>query len=348
LLELVDNENIKRELTRNLCEIFLFYNSDTIGRIPILIYPSEEIKYDKEKMYIINIHTVWFIDLENGLSSEHTELEYGDKIYFAEKYKLKSRIKQLNYSDSEEKYFFGEIIIIVVVPINFTILGRDLLKLLSEGIISHFEFSIYYLIESEMLKSEKIKTAKIMDKIGKGEKIKNQIKILINNSYDKIFSNIIEQKSATIIKEQKAISYCSFRDLDVNYIISYLEDGTQSIIKVFKPNKYFKEKGSIQDRIEILSLNVEENGRELEILVQNQYKVILNEVLVKIIHVKEFFEEEIMNERVDFWTPQEEILIISPIIPTLNEYIFLILENQNNERIFEKKINCHSINKIRF
>ena len=76
-------------------------------------------------------------------------------------------------------------------------------------------------------------------------------------------------------------------------------------------------------------------------MVHNKTDKEYNDVRVKITHVKEFFEKEVMDQIIDIWFPQEDLLFISPILPTITEYLFFIIDDKNKERLLSKKIDTN-------
>lgn len=161
--------------------------------MPILIYPSDNIRNDTDKMRPINIHGIWHLGIEEKTQSEQIGLRYRGKIYLATKMFLNSRIKTVHLSDYKEVFNPRIIVIILALPINLANFGGYLLDKLSESIMLRFEFSLYQLIESEIAKREKIRTLKIEEQIKKGENIKKNIRNLIGNICYQFFSNIIDQ-----------------------------------------------------------------------------------------------------------------------------------------------------------
>jgi len=65
--------------------------------------------------------------------------------------------------------------------------------------------------------------------------------------------------------------------------------------------------------------------------------------------VKEFFEKEVMNQDIDFWFPQEELVFVTPIIPHIEEYLVSIEKKDSNgdhKKILNQRIDIKIINKI--
>lgn len=176
----------------DICEIYMFYANNIWGRLPILIYPSEDIKHDADKMLPINIHGIWHLGIEEKTPSEQIGLRYRGKIYLANKMFLNSRIKTVHLSDYKEVFNPRIIVIILALPINLSNFGGYLLDKLSESIMLRFEFSLYQLIESEIAKREKIRTLKIEEQIKKGENVKKKIRNLIGNICYQFFSYILD------------------------------------------------------------------------------------------------------------------------------------------------------------
>ena len=56
-----------------------------------------------------------------------------------------------------------------------------------------------------------------------------------------------------------------------------------------------------------------------------------------------------MNQEIDLWFPQEELLFVSPIVPHIDEYLFSISQqdgNGNFQKILTQRIDLKIINKI--
>ncbi len=58
---------------------------------------------------------------------------------------------------------------------------------------------------------------------------------------------------------------------------------------------------------------------------------------------KEFFEKEVLNEKVEKCLPEEELLFITPVIKNTNNYLFSIIEEHSNRTIFSNKIDLELI-----
>ena len=99
----------------------------------------------------------------------------------------------------------------------------------------------------------------------------------------------------------------------------------------------------------INNINFIEISNEIEVTVQNNTEKELKNISITISHVKEYFEKEVMNQEVDFWFPQEELLFVSPIVPHIDEYLFSIKQGVgegNGQKILTKRIDLKLINKI--
>ena len=214
-----------------------------------------------------------------------------------------------------------------------------------DGIKEQFGSEIYKVIESEIAQEEIIKTPKIKEVIKEGTKVKVLLRDMIDKAYKEYFAKTIRHSNDKSIKKQKAISFLMLKGIDFSHIIG--EDGEEfSNIKLFDPTKNGHEAFSFENPFDINSINLIEDSQEIEILVQNNTNKDFKDITIKITHVKEFFEKEIMEQTIDVWFPKEELIFISPIIPHIDEYLFFILEEQNNEKLLSKKIDLNLLNRI--
>ena len=56
-----------------------------------------------------------------------------------------------------------------------------------------------------------------------------------------------------------------------------------------------------------------------------------------------------MNQEVEFWFPQEELLFVSPIVPHIDEYLFSVKKEDgsgNTQKVLTQRIDLKVINKI--
>ncbi|MHA1763153.1 MAG: hypothetical protein ACTSYC_05260 [Promethearchaeota archaeon] len=253
----------------------------------------------------------------------------------AKKFLAKSRREKKRAGLKEETP--ETIVLILSMPNDLAIFGDDLIQQLHDAIRDNFEDKFFELIEGIIAKEEIIKTPAIMEKIKKSEIIKNELRKTIGRVGNNFFSRVIKQADASTIKKQKAISYLYLKGVDFSHIT--IENGTIPFnsIQLFDRNKKKTEEFKIEKPFFITNIEIDEESKELEILVRNNTKEEKKNITVKIIHIKDFFEKELMTLEIDEWYPEEELLFISPIIPHINEYLFFILSS-NGERILSKKI----------
>ena len=324
-----------------LCETLLFYFDETIGHVPLLICPENALDDDSEKMRLIRYHPIWFLELKDKTTINRIDLEYCNQMYFAKKFIIESkRVKRR--AGSLQK--LGEIVVLIVVlPTDLDIFGGELLKLLKKKLINKFENSLYQVIESEIAKLEVIKTAKLINKIKKGDQIKEEIKAIINLTCEDYFSSVIKQTDETSFKLQKAISYLTFKGIDIDHIVINAQNESFSKIRLFDYDRVVQQKLGIKDQFKITNINIINNFQEIEVLVNNNSKKEFNDLIVRITYIKEFFEKEVLNEKVEKCLPEEELLFITPVIKYTNDYMFSITEEHTKRTIFSKKIDLELI-----
>ncbi len=337
----VKNNRIEKTL-EELCYVYILYFDESKGHVPLLIFPNEKLKDDKKFMRPIRYHPIWFLDVEESDVLDHIDLEFKGFTFFGKKILVHSnRIKRRAglKEDSPEI-----IIIIISLPDDLDIFGDELIKKITNLIIGEYENKLYIVIESEIAKEEIIKSPKRKEIINRGEEIKNDMRFKIRKTFKEHFSLEIREIDANTIKKQKAISFLALKGIDVSHIFKN-GDYTFSNIRLFEPLKKSEKEIKINKPFEINSISIIEDSNELEILAKNNAEKEYKNIIIKISHVKDFFEKEIMNQKIDNWYPKEELLFISPAIPHIDEYLFFLIEEENNERLLVRKINLESLRK---
>jgi len=323
-----------------LCYVYVLYFDEEKGHIPLIMFPNEDLKEDKSFMRPIKYHPIWFLEMEESEALDHIDLEYKGFTFFGKKFLAKSKREKRRAGLEEETP--ETIIIIISLPNDLDIFGDELIRQITELIRKKYEEQLYEVIECEIAREEVIKTPKIKQCIKEGQQTKDKIREDIRNTCKQFFSSVITETDSTSIRKQKAISFLSLKGIDVSHIMG---DSSFSNIKLFDPTKKAKGEISFKKPLEIMDIHIVEDSNELEILVNNNTDEKFENISVKITHVKEFFEKEIMNQTVEEWYPKEELLFISPIIPHIDEYLFFLVEEENNEKLLSKKIDIELLRK---
>ena len=333
---------------KNLFEgvVYVLYFDEERGHIPLLIYPqeTEKLKSNKKFMRPIKYHSIWFLDIDDGGVLDHIDVEYKGFTFFGKKFKTESRREKRRAGLETETP--ETIVVIVALPNDLEIFGDELIQIMTKEIRAKFENDLYKIIESEIAQEEIIKSPKIKEKLKEGTKIKVLLRDLIDNTYKDYFAKTIKQSDDTDLKKQKAISFLMLKGIDFSHITGVDGKSVFSNIKLFDPTKLAQEILTINNPFSISKIILIDDSQEMEILVENTTKKEFNRISVKITHVKEFFEKEIMNQSIDMWFPEEELIFISPIIPHINEYLFFIIDEEKNEKFLSKKIDLNLLGRI--
>ncbi len=345
MIEKIDEKKDGFSPFEGLCEIYLLFYDEVRGHIPLLICPDESIKDDEEKMRPINFHSIWFLNKKEDKGYENIDLEYGDKTYFASKVLLSSKRKKrragLNETSPEV------IVIIVTLPTNMNIFGDDLLNKMTTDIITNFKDSLPQVILSEIEKTElinfNIASPKIKKIIQEGEVVKETIRNQIKKTCLDYFSSVIKQKDLKSIKKQKAISFLSLKGIDINYLANNNKNITFTSMKLFDQNKISDQIFEIKTPFEISNISILKETNELEIMVKNNKEIEFNNLSIRIAHIQDYFERQILDHSIDFWYPNEDIVFTLPISPHKDEYIFLTIENSHNNKYLSKKIDLEHL-----
>ncbi|MFX1328081.1 MAG: hypothetical protein ACFE91_08060, partial [Promethearchaeota archaeon] len=300
---------------------------------------------NKKYMRPINYHPVWFLETEE---LDHIDLEYKGYTFFGKKFKTKSKREKRRAGLEEETP--ETIVIIVSLPVELEIFGDELIKKLANQLRDKFEDQFTEVIESEIVADNVIKTPKIQERISKGTKIKVFMRELIDNTVKDYFATAIEKKAESpSIKTQKAISYFALKGFEFSPSSSFRGTSDFEDVELFDFVKKSTEDIVSKLPISINKINFIENSQELEIMAKNNTNKELTHISITITHVKEYFEKEIMNQRVEFWFPQEELLFVSPVVPHIDEYLVTIKRQDSegeDQKILTQMIDLKTINKI--
>ena len=337
----INNTKSEKNPIEELCIVYVMYFDESKGHVPLLIYPDDKYKNDKKYMRPIKYHSIWFLPLDEQEALDHIDLEYKGFIFFGKKFLSYSKRKKRRAGLEEETP--ETIVIIVSLPNDIELFGDDLIRELTLKIRENFENELFKIIESEIAKDEIIKTEKIKEIIKNGTEVHHKLRDLIGKTVDNYFATVVHEIDIKSINQQKAISYLALKGVDVSYIFGPKGIEGFSNIKIFDPNKKAAKDYGSNKQFEIKNINVMEDSQEIEIMVKNTTDNEINNTTVNITHVKDYFEKELMNQEIELWFPEEELLFISPIIPHINEYLFFIKKDKEN--LLSKQINLNLLKK---
>ncbi len=342
MADLFDSSSVKKPF-EDLAVVYVMYFDEAQGHMPLLIYPDDQYRNNKKFMRPIKYHPIWFLTLDESDALDHIDLEFKGLTFFGKKFLTHSKRQKRRAGLEEETP--ETIVVILSLPDKIELFGDELIRLLTQAVQDKYKNKLFEIIDSEILKGEVIKSPKIKDRIEEGESIKKELRTEIETTTNKFFSDVIKNSDTTSIRMQKAIAYLAFKGIDVSHIYGKDYNGTFSNIQLFDPS--LKGEVNFVDKkpFMILKINIIEDSQELEILVQNNSLHAIKGTVVKINHLKEYFEKEVMIETIDVWDAQEELVFISPIIPYIDDYIFFIIDEVTNEKLLSKRIDLKLLKK---
>jgi len=289
----------------DLYEIYFLYFDEVRGHVPLITYPDESVKDDPDKMRMVTIHSIWFIDIKDQPMYDRINLEVSGRAFFAQKIMIPTtRIKKRAGIEEE---FIETYVLIVSIPVELDLFGSPLLDDLTFDVLKNFKEELYKLVESETLKTNIIKPPGVIEKIKEGDEVKERLKTVIGQSCEAYFSSAVSLSDAAAIKIQKAIAYLSLRGINVSQIMDGADKSALSNINLFEQSAGPKKALEITRPFIVSSIEHRKVQQELEILVKNATNTNIQQLVVKITYIKEFFEREIFEERISLWNPQEEI-----------------------------------------
>jgi len=342
LADLFDTSSEKTPF-EDLAVVYVMYFDEAQGHMPLLIYPDDQYRNNKKFMRPIKYHPIWFLTLDESDALDHIDLEFKGLTFFGKKFLTHSKREKRRAGLEEETP--ETIVVILSLPDKIELFGDELIRLLTQAVQDKYKDKLFEVINSEILKGEVIKTPNIKNRIEEGESIKKELRTEIETITNKFFSDVIKNSDTTSIRMQKAIAYLAFKGIDVSHIYGKDYDGTFSNIQLFDPSIIGEVNFVDKKPFIILKINIIEDSQELEILVQNNSLHAIKGTIVKINHLKEYFEKEVMIETIDVWDAQEELVFISPIIPYIDDYIFFIIDEVTNEKLLSKRIDLKLLKK---
>jgi len=242
---------------------------------------------------------------------DYIDLGYKDKLFFARKFL--TIFKKKRQKEGPEYDHFETIVLILALPEDLSIVGGELLVKITTEILANFEGLLYKIIKSESYKKEIIKNEKIKKLIREGDSLSKELWQLIDQVCFNFFSSILRKTDPSSIKQQKAISFFTLMGITNEKV------GSLAIQEIRKTDD--------KSEIEIKAIN-------------NSDKEILN-TSIKITHLKDYLEKEIMKEFIDVWYPNEELIIGFPVLPEENEYLLTIKKKE--DIMLSRKINLKLI-----
>ncbi|MFX0012366.1 MAG: hypothetical protein ACFE9R_18785 [Candidatus Hermodarchaeota archaeon] len=342
MAELFDSSSEKNPF-EDLAIVYVMYFDEAQGHMPLLIYPDDNYRNNKTFMRPIKYHPIWFLSLDESDALDHIDLEFKGYTFFGKKFLTRSKREKRRAGLEEETP--ETIVVILSLPDNIELFGDGLIRLLTQNIRDKYESKLFEIIDSEILKQELIKSPTVKKRIEKGESFKKELRTEIEVSTNTFFSDVIKNSDTTSIRMQKAIAYLAFKGIDVSHLDGKDYNGTFSNIQLFDPSVQGEVNFVDKKPFIILKINIIEDSQELEILVQNNSLHTIKGTIVKINHLKEYFEKEVMIETIDSWEAQEELVFISPIIPYVDDYLFFIIDEVSNEKLLSKRIDLKLLEK---
>jgi hypothetical protein len=336
LAELFGSSSSKKNPLEELAVVYVMYFDEAQGHMPLLIYPDDKYRNNKTFMRPIKYHPIWFLSLDESDALDHIDLEFKGYTFFGKKFLTKSKREKRRAGLKEETP--ETIVVVLSLPNNIELFGDELIRLLTQEVKVNYENKLFEIIDSEILKDEVIKSPNIKKRIEKGELIKKNLRDSIEKITNTFFSNVIKNSDTTSLRMQKAIAYLAFKGIDVSHIDSKDYNGAFSNIQLFDPKKKGEVNFIDKTPFIILKINIIEDSQELEILVQNNSLNAIKGTVVRINHLKEYFEKEVMIETIDVWDAQEELVFVSPIIQYIDDYLFFIIDEVTNEKLLSKRI----------
>ncbi|MFX1396672.1 MAG: hypothetical protein ACFFAS_06460 [Promethearchaeota archaeon] len=333
-----------KDLSDEYCYIYVMCFDEEKGHLPLITYPNEDFQESKKFMRPIKYHPIWFFQINDQDVLDHVDVEYKGYTFIGKKFTTTSRRTKKRAGLKEDTP--ETIIVIVSLTNDLVIFGDDIIRQMTDGIKEKFGDSLFELIEYLDAKDQIIKKPEIKKIIQRGSKLKDEIRTYIGKILKDFFSKAVKHTDNLSVKKQKALSFLALKGFKVSNISKILGENGFSSLQLFNTKE--KKTSTIgKFSLKISSINLIEDSNEMEITLLNDSDDELNNISIIINHLEEFFEKELLNQVVDIWFPQEEILFNAPVLPQIHEYLLFVVDEKTNEKLISKKIDINALNKIK-
>ncbi len=323
---------------KGLYEIFLVYFNEEFGHIPLFTYPTH-LKEDSTECRIISIHSIWWLDTESQQDLEHVDLEYSGRNYLATKFKAKSSREKTRSglsADTPETF-----VLITSVPVNLTPFGTKMLNTIFQK-IQDIKDDLFILIEKELSCIKVIKTAKDKEIINRGLELEAKLTAFCEESIPDITPDVLDTLVNVDNLDQENLAFLLLEDLHLLEPTAREFDASQSQAKIETPKP--RESEVFKRKIELINISLTDNDQKLKITVKNISNRDLTNINIRITHIQEFFEAASWNTTIDLWYANEELIFQYPrIVSENNDEYMLRIEDQDG-KLFVKKISFHDFN----
>jgi len=307
-------------------EVLLLYFDRLFGYVPFVIYPYDSIKLDHERTRMLGTLALYFDEQEKNST---LVLELGKKVYFAKKLEL--------FSESSNQ--FECCAICLILPVELHIIGENLLSLLENYIIKRYKYSLYTIVESEINKYDIVQNVKKQQIILKGEILKKRVLELINFVCSIFLNSITGFPDAKCTKLQKAITFLESMGMNVSHLEQISQENFSNI-NIFESISKLSEDKNI---FEVKTIKVNNLCEEIEIIIKNITEKIFEALNIRISHIYDLFEKEVMNIDVEQWLFEEEIVFTFPYCIIDTTILITIKEILKEDIIFSKQISLEQL-----
>ena len=322
------------------CVVYLAYFDEARGHQLLLVHPPE-LKDDEEFLQneskTIFIHSIWWMSVELQEELSHVDLEFGGRNYLAKKFHAPSERKKKRSGMDETTP--ETIVLILNIPINLNPFGGELLNRLyarlTEKYISDFSTDIKKSIcEAKIIKSPKDKQSCI-----EGEKILSRMTTTIRDIL-KEYGKELEVNIGGEGEKQKALAYLLYQDIKkrpqprTDKDLFFEDTKTKSVIDI---------SSILHDKIKLENATLLKNENKINLSLVNVSNEDIENCVVSIAYVEDFFEKYFYDVDIDFWFEGEELNFQFERVSKKIKEEYLITVKQDANVIFQQKIQSNKL-----
>jgi len=326
------------------CTVFIAYFDEVRGHQLMFIHPEfleKDQDFIQEESKIIFIHSIWWMNMDVQAELSHVDLEFNGRNYLAKKFNVPSTRKKSRSGMDEDTP--ETIVIFLSVPIILNPIAGNLLNKLHMNLYNKFKNDFSVAIEKTICESKIIKSPKDKEVCQKGSQIINKMRACITRTL-KDFQVEFQLTFNDEDQKQKALAYLLYQDIKrkPSHPTSDKDVFFEKQTKITKADFFRNHKEKI--RLEKAILFKDENKVNLTLV--NVTNDVLQNCVVSIAFVENFFEKYFFEQPISLWFENEELNFqfesIFPVdLKRKAQYVVTVM--QDDKEIFHEVINTSKL-----
>nr|MDO8116782.1 hypothetical protein [Candidatus Sigynarchaeota archaeon] len=322
------------------CIVYLAYFDEARGHQLLLVHPSElkdDVEFLQQESKTVFIHSIWWMSVDLQAELSHVDLEFGGRNYLAKKFTAPShRPKKRSGMDEDTP---ETIVLFLNIPISLNPFGGEILNKLYVALTSAFKDDFSLAIEKTICDAKIIKSPKDKETCLAGQSILDRMAATIQATLTG-YAKQLEVSTSPDGGKQKALAYLLYQDIKKRPqpappANTFFEPATQPAIVDLG--------ASLHAKVKLVDASFYKDQNNVNISLVNIANCDLDNCVVSIAYIEEFFERYFYDVNIDCWFEGEELSFQFECIgkKILDEYMITV--KQAEKTIFQQKIHTNKL-----